>query len=637
MAQDGTRGYKPIADYGAIGNLCTVALVARDGSIDWCCLPQFDSASVFAAILDARRGGYFRIAPAAAGRAERRYLEDTNVLETRFPAQGASLTLTDFMPLWGNIKGRQGSHSPSEIHRVLHCEGGDVDVEIEWAPRFDYARTPTRIHRAEGEWIAEGGDERLVLGGVTGGEVSDDGFGPVLRACLHLGAGERAAVVMRRGMPGLGTSVEDSTRLLERTAETWRGWVHRDDDGTRHAWAGGLLPQVVRSELALKLLIHADTGAMAAAPTTSLPETIGGVRNWDYRFTWIRDASLTGQALMSLGHAREATEFLLWVERVSEACAARDSAIQIMYGLRGELELPEEELSHLEGYRGSQPVRIGNAAHSQLQLDIYGELLDSAYELARRGVDLDESLREFLTAVADRAAGAWHRTDSGIWEVRGEPRHFVYSKLMAWVALDRASHLADRFGLRGDAGRWRQERDRLREDVLRHGYNPEVGAFVQSYGSTELDAANLLIPLHELLPFDDPRVQGTIDRTLEQLTENGMVYRYIADDKLPGKEGTFGLCTYWLVDALALSGRLDEAWEIFEGMTSRGNDLGLFSEQIDATSGEFLGNFPQAFTHVGLINSALYLGYAEGRPVPEPALIGTPEHRREVGHPIRSG
>jgi GH15 family glucan-1,4-alpha-glucosidase len=418
--------------------------------------------------------------------------------------------------------------------------------------------------------------------------------------------------------------------------DTWRDWVRQGDAERRHEWAGGLRPQLARSELALKLLIHADTGAIAAAPTTSLPETIGGVRNWDYRFTWIRDASLTAQALMTLGHHQEATEFLLWVEHVSEARASRDSGIQIMYGLRGESELPEAELPHLEGYRGSRPVRIGNAAHSQLQLDIYGELLDSAYELARRGVELDGSLPGFLQAVADRAAGAWHRTDSGIWEVRGEPRHFVYSKLMAWVALDRASHLADRHSLPGDAARWRQERDRLRDDVLERGYNPEVGAFVQSYGSTELDAANLLIPLHELLPFDDPRVQGTIDRTLEQLTENGLVYRYRADDGLPGKEGTFGLCTYWLVDALALSGRLDEAWEIFEGMTGRANDLGLFAEQIDAESGEFLGNFPQAFTHVGLINSALYLAYAEGRQIPEPAPIGTPEHRLGVGHRVRS-
>jgi GH15 family glucan-1,4-alpha-glucosidase len=391
---------------------------------------------------------------------------------------------------------------------------------------------------------------------------------------------------------------------------------------------------VDRSGLALKLLTYPRTGAIAAAATTSLPEDIGGVRNWDYRYTWIRDASFTGQAFVALGHRKEAIDFLKWAEDVTRRDHEEGGKLHLMYTLDGKSEIPERELDHLEGYRESRPVRIGNGAAGQFQLDIYGELLDAAWEMARLGVEIDEELWRFLTSVADQACAQWNRPDYGIWEIRTQPRHFVYSKLMVYVALDRALRLADRFGLPADRERWTTTRDAVRKTILERGYNEERGAFVQAFGTTALDAANLLIPLMGFLPADDPRVQSTIDLYLEELTENGLVYRYRtddeeADDGLEGHEGAFGLTTFWMVDALALSGRLDEACEMFEGLARRANHVGLYSEEFDPRSGAFLGNFPQAFTHIGFINSAIYIAHAEGKDIPSPAPLGTREERAE--------
>jgi GH15 family glucan-1,4-alpha-glucosidase len=631
--------YRPIADYAAIGNLRTVALVGRDASIDWCCFPHMSSASVFAGILDAGRGGHFRVRPAGAGPGEQTYVTDTNIVRTAFEAEQGRLVVTDFFPLTGEIHGRGGSEAAPEIHRLLHCEDGPVEVEVEWAPRFDYARGTTTLRLGDAGCVAEeaGGEARLALAGLGEGEaeITDSAGGPILRARLRMRPGDTRVLVVRWDSADTACSPAESARLMDSTCETWRNWLH--NAGRRHSreWAGSWEPLLIRSELALKLMTHTDTGAIAAAPTTSLPETIGGVRNWDYRYTWIRDASLTAQAFISLEHGEEGMEFLLWAERA--AAESGEDRVQIMYGLHGESELEEFELPHLEGYRGSAPVRIGNGAAKQLQLDVYGELLDSAYELARRGVELEPRMMTFLSRLADRAADGWERPDFGIWEVRSEPQHFTYSKLMSWVALDRAVHLAERYGLEGDVERWRSERERIRSSILEKGYSEKVGSFVQSYGSERLDASSLHIPLYELLPFDDPRVQSTIDRTIEHLMEGGMLYRYRGDDGLPGEEGTFVLCTFWLVDCLALSGRIDEAWNVFEGMAQRANHVGLLSEQIDARTGEFLGNFPQAFSHIGLINSLLYLGYAEGREIPDPSPVGTPDHRREVGHTVRSG
>lgn len=627
----GQEGYLPIRDYGAIGNLRTVALVGRNGSIDWCCLPELDRPSVFGSLLDRRNGGHFRVAARGAGLGEQRYLDGTNVLETRFDIDGGCLTVTDLMPLRGSILDRP--QTAPEIYRILHCEQGEIEVEVEWAPRFDYARVPAHIERGERGFQATGGLERLTLVGLPSeaGQILEDGGAPLVRARFRLRRGERQVLVTRYGSGLADPSLEQSVMVLKATCDAWKNWVEQcepvDDCSFGRKWQ----EQVIRSGLTLKLLTYPDTGAIAAAATTSLPEEIGGVRNWDYRFAWIRDAALTAQALFAIGHRAEALQFLEWSERAAMAKGEREWGLQIMYDLRGRTEFPEIELEHLAGYRGSRPVRIGNGAAKQKQLDIYGELLNSAYEYVRLGGTLNPPVMAFLSRVADRAAAVWHEPDHGIWEVRGEPRHFVYSKVMCWLALDRAVRMADQFGLPGRTEMWRRERDAIRRAVLTRGYDAKVGAFVQSFGSTALDAANLMIPIVEFLPFDDPRVQGTIDRTLEQLTDEGLVYRYRTDDGLLGCEGGFVLCTFWLVHALALSGRREEARVIFDGVAARANHVGLFAEEIDPRTGDFLGNFPQAFSHVGLINSTLYLARAEAARglVPEP--IGSGEHGEESG------
>ena len=604
-------GYAPIADYGVIGNLYTAALIAIDGSIDWCCMPRLDAASVFGALLDAERGGRFRINPVGPYEVEQAYVSDTNVLETRLRAASGQVTFTDFMPLRGSIVGCDDPDTRPEIHRIIHCEAGEVELEIEWSPRFGYAEHETQIERGSHGFIARQGVERAVLGGLeAAATVSTETLGSIVRARVHLASGHRLALVMRYDSDDGRHSIDDGCRSLRETIATWRDWVSVKPSD--RWWAGASEQQVIRSELVLKLLTHPATGAIAAAATTSLPESIGGTRNWDYRFTWIRDAAFTVQALMAVGHRAEALDFLAFAER---AGMSRDDAwgLQIMYGLRGETQVPERELPHLSGYRNSRPVRIGNAAALQRQHDIYGELMGSAYQFIAAGGMLEPDLLSFLSRVADQASVAWHSPDEGIWEIRREPRHYVYSKVMVWVALDRAIRMAMRSSLRGNVARWTREREAVHRNVIEHGYDPGLGAFVQAYGTPALDAANLLIPVMEFLPGHDPRVERTIDLTLERLTDRGLVYRYLTDDGLPGSEGAFGLCTYWMVDALALRGRLDEAWDLFDGMKGRANHLGLYAEEIDPHSGEFLGNYPQAFTHIGLINSVLYLARAEGR------------------------
>ena len=574
-------------------------------------MPHLDSPSVFAALLDAERGGRFRIHPRVAYQVEQSYVSDTNVLETRFYGDGGQATLTDFMPLRGSIVGCDDPDTRHEIHRMVHCDSGSVELELEWSPRFGYAERETRLERGQNGFIARQGEERAVLGGLDSAAVVDrETSGSVLRARIRVSGGERIALVMRYGEEEVHHSVDDACRLLRETIATWRDWV--SVKSSDRSWAGESESQVIRSELVLKLLTHPSTGAIAAAATTSLPESIGGVRNWDYRFTWIRDAAFTVQALMAVGHRAEALDFLAFAER---AAMSRDDVwgLQIMYGLRGETIMPERELSHLSGYRNSRPVRIGNAAARQRQHDIYGELMGSAFQFITAGGMLEPDLLSFLSKVADQASVAWPSPDEGIWEMRREPQHYVYSKVMVWVALDRAIRMAMRSALRGNVGRWTRERDAVHRNVIENGFDPEVGAFVQAYGSKALDAANLLIPVMEFLPGDDPRVERTVDLTLERLTDRGMVYRYLTHDGLPGSEGAFGLCTYWMVDALALRGRLDEAWDLFEGMRGRANHLGLYAEEINPQTGEFLGNYPQAFTHIGLINSVIYLARAEGR------------------------
>lgn len=626
--------YAPIEDYGAIGNLRSVALVSRRGSIDWCCLPVLDAKSVFAAILDHGRGGRFSIAPAngpAVG--EQHYIPDTNVLVTEWDTTEGRLAVTDFMPLFGDIG--NGGEPPTEpaIFRIIESRGGECAVDLEFSPRFDYARAETSLEIADAVHAGGGGDRLTLVGLPAAAERRiDDARGPVLRVSFSVRPGEPVALVLAWGDANAERLHAGWQDALDQTTRAWADWLARRDEGQPADFAGPWQPLVERSGLALKLLTYPRTGAIAAAATTSLPEEIGGVRNWDYRFTWIRDASFTAQALVALGHRAEAVQFLEWAEHVSMEDSTRRERLHLMYSLRGETDLEERELEHLEGYRRSQPVRIGNKASDQFQLDIYGELLDAAWELVRLGQSLTDAQWQFLTFVADEACRLWQEPDYGIWEVRSDKQHFVHSKLMAWVALDRAIRLSRRLGRQGDVARWRRTREAVRASILENGYDAQRGAFVQSYGASALDAANLVIPLEGFLPAHDPRVQSTIDRSLEELTENGLVYRYLAEegvDGLPGHEGAFGLTTFWMIDALALSGRLDEANEMFEGIARRANHLGLYSEELDPHTGEFLGNFPQAFTHIGFINSAIYIAHAEGRPTPAPPPMGSEAERQE--------
>lgn len=621
------RGYPPIADHAAIGNLRTAALVARDGGIDWWCPPTFESPSVFAAILDDRRGGIFRLAAEATAETEQRYLQHTNVVETCHRADRGRLVITDFMPLSGDMDDTVPD-APAEIIRILRVEG-TVTVELEWSPRFDYARGRASITAGDQGFVATDGARSIALAGVPAGAWIDaDANGPVARARFELRDGEQLALATRWGSTDLRIGLEPALAALDGTAAAWREWVTKPEATGGRSWAGAWSDQVIRSELALKLLTYAPTGAIVAAATTSLPECIGGIRNWDYRYSWIRDSALAAQALFALGHRGEAESFIRWAERAAREKGEADWGLRIVYRLDGDPDIPEAELPHLAGYTGSPPVRIGNGAMDQLQLDVYGELISAAYELLRMGGALPPDVLEFIPTLADQALAKWREPDYGIWEVRNGPDEFVYSRAMVWMALDRVIRMVEEGMIEGDVRVWQAGRAEIAAHVLERGYDPELGAFTQRLGSGTLDASNLLLPLMELLPFDDPRAQSTIDRTLERLTERDLVYRYHADDGLPAGEGAMGLCTFWMVDALALSGRLDEAYRVFDGMVSRANHVGLYSEQIDPMTGVFLGNFPQAFTHIGLINSALYLAHMEGRESPVAAPIGSAAHRK---------
>ena len=608
--------YKAIADYGLIGNCRAAALVGVDGSIDWCCLPDMSGPSVFAAILDADRGGRFTVSPVQSSRGEQRYAHGTNILVTTFDTPDGRLTVTDFFPVQGNLDGCGNAVAPPEIHRLVAFEGDACDVSIVWEPRFDYGRTAVTIETVPGGFEATDGASRLALNdpdgelAVTGSENGSRVEGVV----RFTGPAQKVLVTSVGHLRP--RQVDSSRQLLEETEEAWRNWAFKDEATGDRAWAGAWREEVLRSELVLKLLAHAETGAIAAAPTTSLPESIGGTRNWDYRFCWIRDAAMTARAFMATGHDAEMLDFVSWAERVSEASVEARRGLQIMYGLRGEREAVLEELHHLSGYWHSSPVRIGNHAIEQNQPDIFGELLDAAHEVIEDGHALPDDVLAFLPSVADGACEAWLHADHGLWEMPLPPRHYVHSKAFAWVALDRAVSLADSGVIQGDVGRWRHQRKRLQEIILRDGYNDDAGAFTQVLGGADLDAAALLLPIEGVVPFDDPRARNTIDAVRQQLTTNDLVYRYHVDDGLPGEEGAFVLCTTWLVSALARSGRVADAEVIFDRLIERASPLGLLAEQMDPYTGAFLGNFPQAFSHIGVINSALDIARAQGELAP---------------------
>jgi GH15 family glucan-1,4-alpha-glucosidase len=600
MSLSGARErYLPIADHGMIGDLHTVALVGTDGTIDWYCCPRFDSPSVFGAILDAERGGHFRIAPDGDGSTSKQlYLPDTNVLITRFLMRDGVGEVQDFMP---PARTSAAAHRHRMIRRVVAVRG-EMGFTVEVKPRFDYARACHNVVLTpRGACFAS---PTLTLGLSTSSplEVVD---GRDVRAHVRLRSGDTATFALERIESGSPPELSDAEVAAEfdATVAFWRDWLRRS------RYSGRWREMVDRSALTLKLLTYAPTGAIVAAPTASLPEVLGGARNWDYRFTWMRDSAFTLYALLRLGFVDEAAAFMGWLEGRVRGGAGRDSGpLHVMYGIDGRDELPEEELSHFEGYMGSAPVRIGNGAAGQLQLDIYGELMDSLYLCNKYGLPIYHDGWTELTRSLEWLITHWDKPDEGIWETRGGRHDFTYSRLMSWVAFERAIRIAQQRGLPADA-RWSTARDSIYHQIMERGWHTSRRAFVQHYDTDVLDASLLLMPLCKFIAPTDPRWVSTLDAITAELVSDSLVYRYNADaspDGLAGKEATFSMCSFWWVEALARAGRLDDARLAFEKMLTYANHVGLYSEEIGPT-GEQLGNFPQAFTHLALISAAFTL------------------------------
>ncbi len=605
--------YPPISDYGLISDMHSCALVSTAGSIDWCCFPRFDGPAVFSRLLDWDVGGYFQISPPDVRSVSRRYLPKTNILETTFETDSGVATLTDFMPVHPHPAPKDATDAVRrrQVARILECTSGTVRFSLACYPRFEYGTMiPHSILNGPHTGFAHGGVDALSIFCTAPLRVVDDGF----EAEGHLAAGEKLYAVLT-GQPRFGgrrsfashesdkvTAAEIDGRLAN-TTRFWEEW------SAQCTYTGKYRDEVLRSALTLKALTYAPSGALVAAATTSLPEVIGGTRNWDYRFTWIRDASFALYGLSILGFTEEARAFKDWLEW-STAGRARD--LQIMYGLGGERRLTETEIPELEGYRGSSPVRIGNGAYSQFQLDVYGEVLDSAHLYRVLGGEMDPSYWEYLQRVVGFVIDHWREPDEGIWETRGGRQQFVSSKAWCWVALDRAIKAARALDLPGDVEGWRAVRAEIRADIMEKGYDAERGAFVQSYGSKLLDASNLLLPLVGFIRADEPRMLSTIRAIERELTTpEGFVYRYQGfNDGLEGSEGTFTICSFWLADNLIALGELDRARDLMEKLLASANDLDLFSEETDSKTGQMLGNFPQAFSHLGFINTAVQLDKA---------------------------
>jgi GH15 family glucan-1,4-alpha-glucosidase len=590
--------YLPIEEHGVIGDLHTVALVGTNGTIDWLCLPHFDAPSVFAAILDADRGGFFSLTPKMPCTTKQLYFPDTNVLITRFLAPDGVGEVTDFMPV-----GRSGEET--RRHRLVRrvgCVRGELPFRVEVRPAFDYGRSPHEAFHADGNVVFECAGMRLALQAPTIFTVDEGGVVSEFR----LRAGETATFVLESlrddQEPRLYT--EDEMRdALDRTIEYWRRWL------AQSRYRGRWREMVHRSALTLKLLTFEPTGAIVAAPTTSLPEVIGGSRNWDYRYTWIRDAAFSLYALLRLGFTEEAAHFFDWLTARFRDPGHAEGPLQLMYGIDGRTSLPEEELDHLEGYRGSGPVRVGNGAADQLQLDIYGELIDSIYLYNKYGQPISHDAWGGVSRVVEWLCENWDQADEGIWETRGGRQRFTYSRLMSWVAIERAARVARQRGLPADLVRWLGARDAIYGRIMDRSWSEERQAFVQHEETRVLDASVLLMPLVKFVSPTDPRWLSTLNAISEELVSDSLVYRYnheASPDGLEGREGTFSICSFWYVEALARAGRVEEARLAFEKMLTYANHVGLYAEEI-GPSGEQLGNFPQALTHLALISAAFNL------------------------------
>jgi len=580
----------PIEDYALIGDTQTAALVSRAGSIDWLCMPRFDSGACFAALLGEEHHGRWLLAPAGVPREiRRRYVEGTLVLETEFATEAGRVRIIDCMP--------PRDRTP-DIVRLVEGVEGTVPMRMELVLRFDYGSIVPWIRKAEGVLCAIGGPDALALRTPIG----THGQGLTTVAEFTVSAGQRVPFVLswhpshEPPPPAL-----DAAHAVEDTVAWWREWT------SRCTYRGPWREAVERSLITLKALTYGPTGGIVAAPTTSLPESIGGIRNWDYRFCWLRDATFTLYALLISGHREEACAWREWLLR---AVAGDPARLQIMYGVAGERRLPEVTLGWLPGYEKSAPVRAGNAAAQQLQLDVYGEVMDVLHQARRHSLPPDPWAWQLQRELLDFLESAWQQPDEGLWEVRGPRQQFTHSKVMAWVAFDRAAKAVERFGLDGPAERWRAMRAQIHDQVCRQGFDAQRGCFTQAYGSPKLDASLLMMPLVGFLPPTDPRVAGTVRAIEQDLVHDGFVLRYRTDeveDGLPPGEGAFLACTFWLADNYAMAGRVDEARRIFERLLSLRNDVGLLSEEYDPVAGRMLGNFPQAFSHVGLINTAFNL------------------------------
>ena len=592
--------YQPIEDYGIIGDLHTVALVGRNGSIDMMSFPKFDSPTIFAALLDDEKGGRFTIRPVVAdGKTKQMYLPDTNILLTRFLADEGVAEISDFMPV-----GFFPHDHPRVLVRRVKTVRGALRFNVVFEPRFDYGRADHSVEEREHEFIfrskgADGTAVRLR----TAVPMTVSGNGAVV-ATFELHAGESAAFIMEEageGMPSPSAAPDYEITTFKDTQNFWRNWIGRSQ------YQGRWRETVNRSALALKLMFSQTHGSLIAAPTFGLPEQVGGERNWDYRYTWIRDASFTLYALIRLGYTDEAGSFMRWIH---ERCMDLnpDGSMQIMYGHDGRKTLTESTLPNLEGYRGSSPVRIGNGAYNQLQLDIYGELMDSVYLYNKYGEPIPHDLWVNLVRLVDYVTEHWQLPDEGIWEVRGGRQEFLYSRLMCWVAVDRGIRLADRRSLPYPFEQWRATRDAIYHDIMQNFWEPKRGTFVQHKGTTTVDASNLLMPMVRFISPTDPRWVGTLRAMTEDLVEDSLVYRYRQDgdralDGLTGDEGTFAMCSFWYAEVVARAGDVQRARFLFEKMLGYANHVGLYAEEL-GPHGEHLGNFPQAFTHLGLISAA---------------------------------
>jgi alpha,alpha-trehalase len=601
-----------IADHALISDRHSCALIDTSGSVEWLAFPRFDSPSVFGRLLGPD-AGHWRIAPNGEWISTRRYVDRTLVLETTFTTSTGVLVLTDSLALGPDNGGhRLGTGVPHLLLRRVSCISGQVEVDVSYEPRPEYGLVVPLLGFVNGGVTARGGAEWLVLTAPLDLEL-DRG---TARGQLTLDAGQTVHLALHRSTleqtPAHIWSQDELAATVDATVADWESWseIHQDYDGP---WRD----LVQTSGRVLQGLSFQPSGAIIAAATTSLPEGVGGERNWDYRYSWVRDASFTMQALWVAACPDEASNFFEFMTTAAASSIGPDTGLQIMFGVGGEHDLSERELGHLPGWKDSRPVRVGNGAWSQRQIDVYGELLGAAAQLSEQIHTIDEDTRNFLIACVETAASEWTRKDQGIWEVRGDPQHFVYSKVMCWVALDRAIALADLLRASDRVDRWKQQREEIWETITRDAWSEEAGAFTQYVGSSALDASNLMMAIVGFLPATDPRMLATINAIEERLTDyRGLVYRYRTEegvDGLAGEEGTFLLCTFWLAQALALGDQVDRARAVFERAASFANDLGLLAEEVDPTSGEMLGNFPQAFSHIGLVNAAWAIYEAEQR------------------------